>query len=90
MPNIKSAIKRVQTNEKRRQLNTAQKSTLRSAIKNVEIATSANDAVQAKESLAIALRKLDKGVSKGIIHKNAAARKKSRLTKRVNAISAEA
>lgn len=90
MPNIKSAIKRVQTNEKKRQMNMARKSNLRTSIKAVETAIAANDIAGAQQSLNIALKKLDKGVSKGIVHKNAAARKKSRLTKRVNALVAAA
>lgn len=90
MPNIRSAIKRVKTNEKRRQINASQKSSLRSSIKSVELALQANDAEQAQQALGVAIKKLDKGVSKGIVHKNAAARQKSRLTKSVNALSAEA
>lgn len=90
MPNIQSAIKRVRISDKKRQLNTVKKSNLRSTIKIVENAIASNDVAQAQATLADALKKLDKGVSSGIIHKNAAARKKSRLTKRVNALSAEA
>lgn len=90
MPNIKSAIKRVKTNEKRRLQNAAQKSNLRSAIKSVETAAVSNDVENAKNALLIATKKLDKAASKGLIHKNAAARKKSRLTKKINALSAQA
>jgi small subunit ribosomal protein S20 len=89
MPNIKSAIKRVNTNEKRRLLNASQKSNLRGTIKTVDAAITTNDATQAQEVLLTATKKLDKAVSKGLIHKNAAARKKSRLTKKVNALSAQ-
>lgn len=90
MPNIKSAIKRVKTSEKRRQLNTSQRSSMRSSIKALESAIAANDVEQAQAALTVAIKKLDKGAAKGIIHKNAVARKKSRLTKSVNAMSAEA
>lgn len=90
MPNIKTAIKRVRINDKKRQTNTIKKSNLRSTVKIVENAIASNDVAQAQETLPVALQKLDKAVSSGIIHKNAAARKKSRLTKRVNALSVEA
>ncbi len=89
MPNIKSAIKRVKTSEKSRVQNAAQKSILRGSIKAVDIATANNDAEKAREVLQTATKKLDKAVSKGLVHKNAAARKKSRLTKKVNALSAQ-
>ncbi|WP_020615665.1 30S ribosomal protein S20 [Paenibacillus daejeonensis] len=90
MPNIKSAIKRVSTNEKRRALNASQKSALRSAVKNADQAIASNDAATAAAALVAATKKLDKAVTKGLIHKNAAARKKSRLAKKVNALSAQA
>ncbi|MFS0727492.1 30S ribosomal protein S20 [Paenibacillus sp. 1P07SE] len=90
MPNIKSAIKRVNTNEKRRALNASQKSALRSAVKNADQAIASNDAANAAAALVAATKKLDKAVTKGLIHKNAAARKKSRLAKKVNALSAQA
>jgi small subunit ribosomal protein S20 len=89
MPNIKSAIKRVKTSEKRRLRNAAQRSNLRNAIKVVEVAAANND-TSAKDALLTATKKLDKAASKGLIHKNAAARKKSRLTKKINALSAQA
>ena len=89
MPNIKSAIKRVKTSEKRRQQNASQKSALRTAIKAVEAAVTSNDVNKAKEALILASKKLDKAASKGLIHKNAAARKKSRLAQKVNALSAQ-
>jgi small subunit ribosomal protein S20 len=89
MPNIKSAIKRVKTSEKRRLKNASQKSALRTAVKSVEAAIAANDVNKAKEALIFASKKLDKAVTKGLIHKNAAARKKSRLAKKVNALVAQ-
>ncbi|MCC2685269.1 MAG: rpsT [Paenibacillaceae bacterium] len=90
MPNIKSAIKRVKTSEKRRLRNASQKSSLRTAVKTFEKAAAGTDKDAAQEALRFAARKLDKAVTKGLIHKNAAARKKSRLAKRLNALSAEA
>ena len=90
MPNIKSAIKRVKTNEKRRALNASQKSALRSAVKSADLAVAGTDVEAAKAALIVATKKLDKAVTKGLIHKNAASRKKSRLAKRLNAISNQA
>lgn len=89
MPNIKSAIKRTKTNEKRRLLNASQKSALRTAVKQADQAVLGNDLEAAKKAIAAAQRKLDKAVTKGLIHRNAAARKKSRLAKKLNAMSAQ-
>ncbi|MCL1949934.1 MAG: 30S ribosomal protein S20 [Turicibacter sp.] len=83
MPNIKSQIKRVKTNEKRRLFNASFKSAMRTAIKNVEAATTLDTA---KEAYNTANKRLDKAVAKGIVHKNFAARQKSRLSKKVNAL----
>lgn len=88
MPNIKSAIKRVKTNEKKRAHNASQKSTLRTAIKTFENYTKENDVEAAKNALVIANKKLDKAAAKGLIHKNAASRQKSRLAKQLNGTSA--
>lgn len=90
MPNIKSAIKRVKQSEKRRALNASQKSALRTSIKAVEAAVAHSDAANAQTALLVAVKKLDKAAGKGLIHKNAASRKKSRLTKAVNSLSAQA
>jgi len=89
MPNIKSAIKRTKTNEKRRLLNASQKSALRTAVKQADQAVIGTDIEAAKKAIAAAQRKLDKAVTKGLIHRNAAARKKSRLAKKLNALSAQ-
>ncbi|MFC5450285.1 30S ribosomal protein S20 [Paenibacillus aestuarii] len=89
MPNIKSAIKRVKVSEKRRLRNASQKSALRTAVKAFETAASSN-VETAKEALINASKKLDKAASKGLIHKNAANRKKSRLAKKLNALTAQA
>ncbi|WP_019242660.1 MULTISPECIES: 30S ribosomal protein S20 [Bacillus] len=87
MPNIKSAIKRVKTAEQKRANNITAKSSMRTAVKNAEVAIANNDE-NVKDALLAATRKLDKAASKGLIHKNAAARKKSRLAKRLNKLNA--
>ncbi|MBW5444946.1 30S ribosomal protein S20 [Cohnella sp. CFH 77786] len=89
MPNIKSAIKRTKTSEKRRLRNASQKSALRTAVKAADQAVVGTDINAAKDALVLAQKKLDKAVTKGLIHKNAAARKKSRLAKKLNALSAQ-
>ena len=86
MPNIKSQIKRVKTNEKRRQFNASYKASMRTAIKNVEVAIETKNVEAAKEAYNTANKKLDKAVAKGICHKNFAARQKSRLSKKINAL----
>ncbi|MED3548921.1 30S ribosomal protein S20 [Cytobacillus praedii] len=88
MPNIKSAIKRVKTSEARNAHNATVKSSMRTAVKKVEAAIVTNDSAAAKGTFADAASKLDKAAAKGLIHKNAAARKKSRLTKKMNALNA--
>lgn len=87
MPNIKSAIKRVKQTEKRRLQNASQKSALRTAVKAVEGALNSENAVNAKDALVLAIKKLDKAAAKGLIHKNTANRKKSRLVKRLNGLT---
>lgn len=83
MPNIKSAIKRVKTSESRNAQNTTAKSAMRTAVKKVEAAITTSDSAS-KEAYAVAASHLDKAAAKGLIHKNAAARKKSRLMKKLN------
>ncbi|AKG35788.1 30S ribosomal protein S20 [Paenibacillus durus] len=89
MPNIKSAVKRVKTTEKRRALNASQKSALRTAVKAADLAVEGTEVETAKAVIQAASKKLDKAVTKGLVHKNAAARKKSRLAKKLNALSAQ-
>ena len=88
MPNIKSAIKRVLVNDKNRAHNATMKSAMRTTVKNAEVALAGDNVEAAKEALLTASKKLDKAASKGLIHKNAAARKKSRLAKRLNSLNA--
>lgn len=84
MPNIKSAIKRVKTSEAKKAHNATVKSTMRTAVKKAEAAIVTNEDT-AKELFNNAASKLDKAAQKGLVHKKAAARKKSRLMKRMNA-----
>lgn len=83
MANIKSAKKRARIAEKARMRNKAYKSALKTRIKNFEKLALEDDLEQAEVALKDASSYLDKLASKGIIHKNAAARKKSRLAKRL-------
>ncbi|AWN27204.1 MULTISPECIES: 30S ribosomal protein S20 [Streptomyces] len=83
MANIKSQMKRIKTNEKARQRNKAVKSTLKTAIRRTREAVEAGDLQKATTAQAAAAKTLDKAVSKGVIHKNAAANKKSALAKKV-------
>lgn len=81
MPNIKSAIKRVKVSEKANAANSQAKSAMRTTVKKAEVAI-ASGAENKQELLQAAFKSLDKAASKGLIHKNAAARKKSRLAKK--------
>jgi small subunit ribosomal protein S20 len=84
--NIKSQIKRIQTNEKARLRNKTVKSSLKTAIRSFREAAEAGDAEKATEAMRSASRKLDKAVSKGVIHSNQAANKKSAMAKQVAAL----
>ena len=86
MANIKSQIKRIRTNEKRRQRNLAVKSELKTLVRRTREAVEAGDKEAAVEALRIASRKLDKAVSKGVIHRNQAANRKSKLARRVQSL----
>ncbi|KQU30433.1 MULTISPECIES: 30S ribosomal protein S20 [Nocardiaceae] len=80
MANIKSQVKRIATNERQRLRNQSVKSSLRTVIRSFREATEAGDKAKAEEILLTASRKLDKAASKGVIHKNQAANKKSALS----------
>ncbi|ACQ79996.1 ribosomal protein S20 [Beutenbergia cavernae DSM 12333] len=86
MANIKSQIKRIRTNEKARQRNKAYKSELKTHVRKVREAVTAGDKETASDALQVASRKLDKAVSKGVIHKNQAANRKSALAKQVSGL----
>ena len=82
MANIKSQIKRNKQNEKRHQRNKAVKSELKTLVRKAREAADTGDKDAAVEATRVAARKLDKAVSKGVIHKNQAANRKSAIMKR--------
>ena len=84
--NIKSQIKRNGQNEKRRLRNKAVKSELKTLVRSFRETASAGDAEAAHRALRAASRKLDKAVSKGVIHKNQAANRKSAIAKQAAAL----
>ena len=86
MANIKSQKKRILTNEKARQRNMAVKSELKTLIRAVNTAIEASDKDRANAALERASKKLDKAVSKGVIHKNQAANRKSGIAKKVGSL----
>ncbi|GAB47405.1 30S ribosomal protein S20 [Mobilicoccus pelagius] len=86
MANIKSQIKRIKTNTKRTERNKAYKSELRTWIRHFRETAAAGNKEEAAKALQVASRKLDKAVSKGVIHKNQAANKKSAMAKTLNAL----
>lgn len=88
MANIKSAIKRVQTNEKKRESNQSYKSEMRTHIKHIEKLIEANDVENAKSALQKTTKKIDTAVQKGVVHPNNGNRQKARLTKEVNELGA--
>jgi len=88
--NIKSQIKRIKTNEKARLRNKSVKSSLKTAIRKFREAADAGDAAAAATLLRDASKALDKAASKGVIHVNQAANRKSALSKRVEQLSAPA
>ena len=86
MANIKSQLKRIKTNEKARLRNKAVKSELKTYVRRVREAVAAADKDKATTALVDASRKLDKAVSKGVIHANQAANRKSALAKAVGTL----
>ena len=86
MANIKSQIKRIRTNEAARLRNKSVKSALKTAVRRVRTAVDAGDKATAQAELVTASRGLDKAVSKGVIHANPAANRKSALAHQVNAL----
>ncbi|MBN6778491.1 30S ribosomal protein S20 [Pseudoclavibacter alba] len=86
MANIKSQIKRIGTNRKATLRNKAYKAELRTAIRRVREAVAEGDQAKAQAALQHATKKLDKAVSKGVIHKNQAANRKSAIAKQVAAL----
>lgn len=89
MANIKSQIKRNRQNEKRRQRNRAVRSEIITRTRTAEAAAEQGDAVETAEAARMAIKRIDKAASKGVLHPNTAARKKSRLMKRLARLQAE-
>ena len=87
MANIKSQIKRIKTNEKARLRNKAVKSSLKTAIRKYREAAEAGDAAAATTLMRDASKALDKAASKGVIHANQAANRKSAMAKKVSQLS---
>ena len=88
MPNIKSAIKLVNVIEKKTLRNNMVKSGYKSAVKKFEQAVEAGNKEEATKLLALATKKVDQACTKGVIVKNTAARKKSNMAKKLNAMNA--
>jgi small subunit ribosomal protein S20 len=84
--NIKSQIKRIRTNDAARLRNKAVKSALKTSVRRFKEAAESGDKTAALTALATASRQFDKAVSKGVIHQNQAANKKSAMAQRANAI----
>jgi small subunit ribosomal protein S20 len=88
MANHKSAEKRMRQTERRTEVNRRNRSRLRTQIKTLRAAIDAGDKARAQTVLAATVSLIDKSIQKGVLHQNAAARHKSRLTTRVNQMSA--
>lgn len=86
MPNIKSAKKRVLIAEERNARNKANKSALKTALKKFEAAAAEGNRTEAEGAYKVAVKLVDKSVTKGVLHKNNAAHKKSALTLKLNSI----
>lgn len=86
MANIKSQLKRIKTNLKAQARNKAIKSELKTAVRQAREAIATGDKVKAAAAVAVASKKLDKAVSKGVIHQNQAANRKSAIAKQVAAL----
>lgn len=86
MPNIKSAKKRMRSNARKAEVNTLVTSSMKTAIKKFEKEVKAENIEAASNNLNIAMQRIDKAVVSGLVHKNKAARLKSRLTKMKNAM----
>jgi len=89
LANIKSQIKRNKQNEKRRLRNRVYRGSARIAVRDARSAMEAENVEESREALLDAISALDKAASKGVIHKNNAARRKSRLMKRMSALDIE-
>ena len=88
MANHKSAKKRIRRNANRALINGARISRIRTFVKKVEAAIAAGDPAAAREALRVAPPELQRGVSRGVLHRNTASRKISRLSSRIKALAA--
>ena len=88
MANIKSQIKRNKQNEKAHQRNKAVKSALKTSVRQFREAADSGDTERTEQAMRAAYVKLDKAVSKGVIHKNQAANRKSAIAKRASELTA--
>ncbi len=88
MANHKSALKRIRRNARRADINGARRTRIRTFIKKIELALTAGKADEAQEALKNAQPEIQRGVAKGLWHKNTAARKISRLSARIKAAKA--
>lgn len=86
MANTPQAEKRIRRNERRAAVNKARLSRIRTHVKKVESAIAAGDKGAAQAALQVAQPELDRGVARGVMHRNTASRKLSRLTKRISAL----
>ena len=86
MPNIKSAVKRMHSNAKKAEVNSLVSGAMKTAIKKFEKEVANGNKEAASNNLNIALQRIDKAVVSGLVHKNKAARLKSRLTKMKNSM----
>ncbi len=84
MPNIKSAKKRVRSNAKKADVNKLVYGSMKTAIKKFEKSVNEANIEEAKDTLNVALQRIDKAKNSGLVHKNKAARLKSRLNKKIN------
>jgi small subunit ribosomal protein S20 len=89
MPNHKSAEKRMRQSERRRLINRGNRAKLRTSIKKLHAALSGGNTKETSSLLPTTVSEIDKAVQKGVLHRNAAARQKSRLTARVNQAAAK-
>lgn len=86
MPNIKSSAKRDQLQKAAREKNRAEKSALKTELKKFDAAVQSGDNAAAAETYKVAVKSVDKAAAKGLLHKNNAARKKSAMAKKLNAL----
>lgn len=89
LANTKSAKKRIRQNEKRRTRNRDVMSRTKTYLKRARVVIDEGDATASREAVDLAISELDRAVSKGVLHANSAARRKSRLMARLNAMNAE-